>query len=148
MLVIQDWLARPEGGSNFLGPDEDRPWLRGEEEDLVSIFQNDHDALTRWVEERMVPGAPQHGVLRAPLVKGHEAVGLVAWTPRFFAPMVRALSVFISTAIPSAAIAILYAVKNLEYRILATCLLTLLFASVLALTTVARPAEMFVATAA
>lgn len=146
--LLRDWLARAEGGNNFLGPDEDRPWLDGEESDLVAVSTDGHDSLTHWIEERVVPLAYNYGLLRKPPAPSHHAVGLVEWHDSLFWTIAKGLSVVMSTAIPSVAIVALYLIDNMNQRILAACLLTFLFSAALAVATSARPAEVFAATAA
>lgn len=146
--LLRDWLARPKGGNNFLGPGEDRPWVEGTENDLVAISKSNYDSLTYWVEERVVPWAARCGILRRQPVRGYEAVGLREWSDTTFFAMSKTFSIVMSTAIPSAAIIALYSIHHMLHRILAASLLTLVFSVALAVTTSARPAELFVATAA
>lgn len=98
--LLRDWLARREGGNNFLGPDEDRPWLKGEETDLLAISSSRHDSLTHWVEERLVPWASQCGLLKKAPAAGHELVGLVEWHESLFWTIAKGVSVVVSTLIP------------------------------------------------
>ncbi|KAK3638735.1 hypothetical protein LTR56_012842 [Elasticomyces elasticus] len=53
--LLQDWLARKDGGDNFLLGAEDRPWLESESGDLVALSNKGHDSFTHWIGEKLVP---------------------------------------------------------------------------------------------
>ena len=114
----------------------------------MAVSTSRYDSLTLWIEERLVPWASHHRLLRKTPSTGHELVGLVEWRESLFWAIARAVSVIMSTVIPSLAILVLFLIKTIRYRILAALFLTLVFATIVALTTSARPAELFVATAA
>lgn len=146
ITLLQDWLSRPEGGNNFLGPDEDGPWLEGEEGDPAALSSSNYDRLTYCIKERIMPSLVHSGLLHKRPAPGHEATGLVQWPASFFCSISKAISVMTSTLVPSLAITALYLIDKMAHRILAACLLTFTFSSALALATSVRPAELFVAT--
>ncbi|KAK5729284.1 hypothetical protein LTR15_002426 [Elasticomyces elasticus] len=146
--LLQDWLAREEGGNNFLAGDEGRPWWDDQMDDLVTVNSSDYDSLTHWTEEKLVPWAVNHKIMKKTSMPGHEAIGLMEWQDSIFEKIARVVSVVLSTFIPSLSIIILFFIHNVLWRILTATFLTLCFSAALAMTTSARPAELFGATAA
>ena len=146
--VLRDWLAREKGGDNFLSGIEDLPWLESETSDLVAISGRDFDSFTRWTAETLVPWLYRSKILKRVSVSGQEELGLVEWDGTTYLRTARGMSVVVSSLIPSLAIVILYFIHNLIARILTAMGLSFVFSVALALSTPARPAEIFAASAA
>ena len=163
--MLRKWLMDEQGGNNFLGSDEDRPWLEGEERDLAAVDVSDLDILTRWIEERVLPWAYTSGILRKVReseqfakirvtdgmqtpVPGYEVINIVEWRDSLFQKTSRILAVIMSTLLPALAIAMLYLSDSLRVQVLTASLLMALFSTAMAVTTTCRPAELFTATAA
>jgi hypothetical protein len=146
--VLRDWLGRDKGGNNFLSGIEDLPWLRSEASDLVAVSSQEFDWITRWTAETLVPWLYQSKLWQKEPVPGQEELGLVEWDDASYQRTARGLSVVVSSLIPSLAIVILYFIHNLIARILTAMGLSFVFSVALALSTSARPAEIFAASAA
>jgi hypothetical protein len=146
--VLRDWLAREKGGDNFLSGIEDLPWLESETSDLVAVSGRDFDTITRWTAETFVPWLYRSKILKRVPVSGQEELGLVEWDDTTYLRTARGMSVVVSSLIPSLAIVILYFIHNLIARILTAMGLSFVFSVALALSTPARPAEIFAASAA
>ncbi|CAK1363880.1 unnamed protein product [Cercospora beticola] len=146
--LLQDWLARADGGNNFLTGIEDLPWLESESSDLVALDSRDFDSATRWFAERVLPWLYRNKVQSRSPLPGQEELGLVEWSDETYRRAARWLSVIASTCIPTLAIVVLYFIRNLIARILTAMGLSFVFSVSLALLTAARPAEIFAASAA
>jgi len=146
--VLRDWLGREKGGNNFLSGVEDLPWLESETSDLVAVSSRDFDSITRWTAETLVPWLYRSKILKRAPISGQEELGLVEWNEATYLRTARGVSVVVSSLIPSLAIVILYFIHNLIARILTAMGLSFVFSIALALSTPARPAEIFAASAA
>lgn len=146
--LLQDWLARADGGNNFLTGIEDLPWLESESSDLVALDSRDFDSATRWFAEKILPWLYRNKVQSRSPLPGQEELGLVEWSDETYRRAARWLSVIASTCIPTLAIVVLYFIRNLIARILTAMGLSFVFSVSLALLTAARPAEIFAASAA
>lgn len=145
---MRDWLGREKGGNSFLSGIEDLPWLETEASDLVALSNHDFDWITRWTAEKLVPWLFHTGIWHKKSVVGQEELGLVEWDDAAYQSTARGLSVVVSSLIPSLAIVVLYFIHNLIARILTAMGLSFVFSVALALSTSARPAEIFAASAA
>jgi len=146
--VLRDWLGREKGGNNFLSGIEDLPWLESETADLIAVSGRDFDSITSWTAETLVPWLYRSRIVRKTPVSGQEELGLVEWDDTAYLRTARGMSVVVSSLIPSLAIVILYFIHNLIARILTAMGLSFVFSVALALSTPARPAEIFAASAA
>lgn len=111
---LQDWLARPEGGDNFLGPDEDRPWLVDEGGDLVAVSASRYDSLTHWIEEALLPWAFSLWSPSQTTLHGPRAIRPRRVEERLFWAIAKAVSVVMSTVIPSLAVLVLFLIKTFD----------------------------------
>ncbi|EKG11220.1 hypothetical protein MPH_11691 [Macrophomina phaseolina MS6] len=147
LRILRDWLKRSGGGNNFLSGVEALPWEE-EHSDLVALSGRHHDKFMRWVSEKLVPCSLIEWLRRSKKpIPGHEEVGLVKWGDGQYHKASMALSVVVSSLIPCLAIITLYHIQDL-IRIYAAFGFSALFSLALALLTLARPAEIFGATAA
>jgi hypothetical protein len=124
------------------------PWLPSEVSDLVALSSQDFDWITRWTAETLVPCLYQYRVLKKKPISGQEELGLVEWDDASYQQTARGLSVVVSSLIPSLAIVVLYFIHNLIARILTAMGLSFVFSAALTVSTSARPAEIFAASAA
>ncbi|KKY28725.1 hypothetical protein UCDDS831_g00110 [Diplodia seriata] len=142
--VLNGWLRQEQGGDNFLLGVEARPWQ--EQRDLVALSSRQHDTLTKYMSETLVPWLHRQGLHRPK--KMDEEAGLVEWDDGSYSTASRVLSVVASSIIPGAAVVTLYHIQDLLARIFAALAFSAIFSLALALLTTARPAEIFAATAA
>jgi hypothetical protein len=146
--VLRDWLGRENGGDDFHSSVEDLPWLESETSDLVAVPGRDFDSITRWTAKTLAPWTCRSKILRKAPVSGQEERDLVEQSDTEHLRYALEMSVVMSSLIPSLAIVILYFIHNLIARILTAMGLSFVFSVALALSTPARPAEIFAASAA
>ncbi|KAH0159314.1 hypothetical protein KCU67_g7170, partial [Aureobasidium melanogenum] len=145
---LTGWLEREKGGNNFLNYPENLPWTEERVSDLVALSKREHDLVTKWISERLVPWLFQIGLTTKKPKPDDEELGLVEWSDDSYTTASRTTSIITSSLIPSLAIVVLYFIHSLLARIFVAMGLSFLFSITLALLTSARAAEIFASTAA
>ncbi|KAL1626905.1 hypothetical protein SLS54_002443 [Diplodia seriata] len=145
--LLRDWLGRADGGGNFLKGVEELPWHPKETDDLVALSGTDDPPFMRWTAEKLVPFMFHSGLQSKEPITGLNA-GLVEWKDKRYETAARILCILLSTIIPSLAIVVLYFIRSMLIRIIASIGFSAAFSVAVALLTSARPAEIFAATVA
>ena len=149
VLVLKDWLSRPEGGNRFLGAVEKGPWSGNQDDDLISLLpQSGHDRFGQRLSDRFLPW--YHSLIGKHRHPSEDPnLGQIWFYDRdAFTFAGNVICMLLSFAMPTASIFALYYVHSMLSRMLMVATFIFVFASAMMFAVGSRRGEVFAATAA